>query len=252
MANMPLANALNAMDALARMWEIMAPVLGDDEVTPDTWRRGVKLVWDEALIAADETEAQSPLTNVATPADAARLSMAPAVHIRDAVQGIMTGLQSELDNDIAAYLSEEGGRCHYLFGDLYYYVSGARLSPTSVVFPPVQTIGSMARAGGSWTYTPGTAVDTTKHGPARLEIVCLGAVGLQDIVVTLTLAKFDGGTEQRQVTVTGQSEEGATFAVSGESDLYVNVASAEVSGGTDGDSLGVRTILARSIEDILS
>ena len=255
-ANLPVAQAQNCMDVLARMYELAYPVLGSNETTANTWRRGAKRIWDEALAGADAAEAQSPLTYIAAPADTVRSALDPAVFIKNALQGLVTGLQSELDNDIAGFLGDNDIRAHYYFGDLFYQVTGRRLSPATVVFPPVQTIIAGDRGASAWTFDAASVpLDVTKYGGTQLELVADTLIGAADCVVTLTCRSWDGTTYtsvQEQVTMPQASASGTAVAIGDSGDLYVDVTAISATGGTSGDGLSVRSKLVRSIAAIIN
>jgi len=252
MANLSTANVTAIADALARGYDLQAALLGADETTNDTWRKLAKLVWDTAISAADASEAQSPLTNLAGVANDARTNFAPSVFIKDRLQAIVQGLINECDANLGDYLNDNDLRVHYSFGDLFYYVTGLRLSPISVVFPPVQIVAHIVRGASTWTFTGGTAVDTTKYGGAQLRLRAKSIIGASDCVCTLTCVKADGSSEQRSATMPQASAVDTYVDVGSASNLYVSVSAISVTGGTNGDDIDVETKLVRSIATALS
>ena len=247
MANLSTANVTTIADALARGYDLQAALLGADEVTPSTWRMMAKLVWDTAIAAADASEAQSPLTNLAGVANDARTNFNPSVFVKDRLQSIVQGLVNECDGNLGDYLDDNDLRVHYSFGDLYYYVTGLRLSPISVVFPPVQIIAHVLRGASEWAFSAGTAIDTTKYGGAQLRLRAKTVIGAADCVCTLTCVKADGSSEQRSATMPSGSAIDTYVDVGSASNLYASVSAISVTGGTNLDDIDVESKLLRSI-----
>lgn len=252
MANLSAQNVQDICDVYARQYDLMATLLGTDEVTADTWRFGAKKVWDIALAGADAAEAQSPLTNIAGVANDARVAFAPATFVKERLQSQIQGLQAECDGSIGTFLNDNTIRVHPSFGDLYFYVAGVRLSPIAVVFPPVQVLAHIVRGASAFTYSAGTAVDTTKYGGAQLRLRAKTVIGGADCVLTLTCQKADGGSEQQVVTMPSTSAIDTYVDVGSASNIYTAVTNITATGGTNLDSIDVETKLTRSIATILT
>lgn len=252
MANITSSNVLTIADGYARAYELMAALLGSNETTAGTWRRLAKLVWDTALAAADASEAQSPLSNIAAYANEARTAFIPSTFIKDRLAQQVNGLIAECDGNLGSFLNDNDARVHYYFGELFYLVTGQRLSPVTVVFPPSQSLYTASRAAGAWTAVAGTDVDETKYGGAQLQIKATHLIGAADVTITLTCVKFDGGTEQQVVTLPQNTALDGTVDVGDSDDLYVAVSACAVSGGTNSDAFAVETKLTRSIAAALA
>lgn len=252
MANLSATNVRDVTDCWARAYDLMAALLGSNETTNDTWRKAAKKVWDIGLAAADTAEAQSPLTNVCAYANEARSAFVPSSFIKDRLSSQVNGLITECDGNLGNFLDDNDVRVHPSFGDLFYLVTGARLSPITCVFPPSQVLGSVARSAGTWTFSAGTDVDVTKYGGAQLQIRATHLIGAADAIVTLTCQKFDGGTEQQVVTMPSGSAIDTLVDVGDSADLYVAVTTASVSGGTNADAIDIETKLTRAIASILT
>jgi hypothetical protein len=248
MANLATADVTTICDVLARMYDLQAALLGADETTSSTWRKGMKSIWDTALAAADTAEAQTPLTNLCAPANDLRTAFNPTAFVKDRLLTVVNGLVTECDADLGSYLDDNDLRVHYSFGDLFYYATGLRLSPISVVFPPVQSLYTAVRASTTWASTVGTPVDTTKYGGAQLTLRATHAIGSgEDAVATLTCVKLDGGTEQQVVTMPKDSVLDTYVDVGTAANIYTSVSAMVVTGGNASDALAVETKLTRSI-----
>lgn len=258
MANYPAASAETDFDTLAHIYDLLDVVLGNGTES-GTASMGAQHIWDRVIEAADGPDKHSVIANLAGAAKtlAEKLKTASGetgygYTVADLVGGFLRGLQTELDGNIDTWLTNNARRVHWNIQALHYQVFGGYLTPANV-FPPVVEMGRVDRAAGEWAFTDGDEIDpeTDNHGPGQLEIfVPQGyTIGAQDCVLTLTCVKATGSSEQRQVTMPAYSEAGTAVDVGTTSDVYTDVSAVSVTGGTDGDRVGVRTKLLRDITD---
>lgn len=88
------------------------------------------------------------------------------------------------------------------------------VNPAYVLDPVQRALGSYAvTAADTGTLTPGATIDTTRYGPAPVEVATTATIGAADITATLTLTTFAGGSATRAVTIPNGSASGTVIAV---------------------------------------
>ena len=146
---------------------------------------------------------------------------------------------SHLGEDLNAWLADDGTRVHHQ------WKRGGNPNISAVnTFPPVTVLGSYAVSGsGAGAYTAEDAVATALYGGAQIELDVTGqTTGAAAIVATLTCTTASGSTVSREVTITGESEVGTTFAAGTAADRIVAVTAVTITGGTNGDDFQVQTM----------
>lgn len=168
-------------------------------------------------------------------------------------------LKTDVDN-IWSYVRSRGGASNSL--DLQATDAGERYSPSFAallransktleaenVFPPQDTLGTFAVTGsGAGTFTDGSAIDTDLHGGADIEAVAVGVIGAANIDVTAVCVKEDGTTGNYTGQIPSGSLDGAAvdLTIAGGAKV-VNVTSATIAGGTNGDDFIIRVKLDRT------
>lgn len=174
------------------------------------------------------------------------LAFQPAIAPGSLLSSLYAGRLAALDRHvggIGSFLSTNNARVDPHFRDLLWRV------PAAQVFPPVvDPMATFSVTGaGAGTFTQSASIDTTKYGPAALQVVTTAAIGASTITATLTLQKLDGSTATKTVTIPNATANGTTFAVDGGAIAYVAVTAITISGGTAGDAFKVRSLLERTI-----
>ena len=239
-------DAQSDFDVIAHSLELLETACGADEVTDGTLRHGIKNVQDRvgsAYSSLDETAIARDLD-----CGTERTALVPATLAAALFGARIRGYITHY-GDLAVWLAAQTVRVHHKFGDVYRALTGSYLTPTSVVFPPVTAVSDFTRGASVWVFTHGAAIDSTKYGPAQMEVVVhVGVtIGASPCVLTLTCVKFDGTTEQRIVTVPNGSAAGTVVDVGVSADVYQDVASITATGGNSGDRLDIRNKLLRTI-----
>ncbi len=163
------------------------------------------------------------------------------------MQGILTALHAHYaPTGLAATLIAADIRISYEILDFAGWLAGA------AVFPPEKKLADYAvvsASGSSGTLSNISDVDTTKYGKANVIVKVVNqAIGATDLVLTLTMKKLDGTTEDKVVTVTGSSTVGTEFDVgTHDTDMYIGITAVSFTGGNDGDDVEIRTELERSV-----
>ncbi len=250
MATYPAASLQDDLDRLARMREILDAALGTGSET-GTISNGAALILAEVL-GQEDYDINDQLMDAAYEMGE-RCKTATSVAGKTKTDVYLLAeyirvLKAEYSNDLDAALTSESIKVHPEFGALYYNVYGSYLSAANV-FAPQTEMGRVDRADGSWAFTDGSAISMTYYSPAQLQIYVPAGytIGGVDCVLTITCVKSDDTTENKEVTMPLGSVAGTAVDVGTASDVYKNVSTVTVTGGTNGDRVAIRSKLLRDI-----
>jgi len=174
------------------------------------------------------------------------LPFQPAIAVGSLLSALYGPRLAALDRHvggIGAFLAANSARVATQFRDLLWGV------PPAQVFPPVvDPLASFAVTGaGAGTFTSNAVVDTTKYGPAALQLVTTALIGASTITVTLTLQLLNGTTVTKTVSIPNGTANATTFVVDASAVAYTAVTAISITGGTNGDAFKVRSLLERTI-----
>jgi hypothetical protein len=201
----------------------------------------------DALAALDDVSVQNDLTSIF--AKRVSLVRAPALYVT--LQGGL--VQRALDRHYGAegngslntFLRNQGARVHPNVRLAGMQVDSENVFAPNVVDPVASYNGIGA---GTGTFVAGSDIDTTQYGPSALEVV-VDAMGIAARTVRLTVKKFDGSAETRDVVVAANAVVGSALPVGAGADRYVGVSNIVTvgGGGTAVDRLRVRSQVERVI-----
>jgi hypothetical protein len=239
-------DAQSDFDVMAHSLELLETTCGTDEAGTGTLRRGIKNIQDRvgaAYSSLDESKIALDLD-----CGVERLALVPATLAAALFGARIRGYISHY-GDLGPWLAAQSVRMHYKFGDIYKALTNAYLSPTSVVYPPVQAVADFTRGASAWTFTHTAGIDSTKYGPAHMTATVHAGVtiGASPITLTVTCVKWDGTLEQRLVTVPNGSSAGTPFDIGVVGDVYQDITNITATGGTSGDRLDIANTLLRSV-----
>lgn len=151
---------------------------------------------------------------------------------------------------VDAYLTTKAERVAPEFKTVFEMVTGFTLSPANTFSPVVDPIATFDVTGaGTGTFTPGAPIDDTKYYAANLILyVSGGATGAAQGTYTITLTKWDGASESKDVVVPGSTAENTEFDVGTHpGDIYKDVTLISVALGTNGDQVKIKSELERAV-----
>lgn len=254
MSTLSTAKFQTSIDTLAQIYEVLNAVLGTGTEVGSASKGAANILADVL-----DTESYTPVSylseaaykiseNLKTASTSSGRIMAVKSLVEDYVRALRSLEIADGETSLDTALTTRALKAHYNFNTLHYQVFGSYLTAANVFSPNVVT-GRVDRAGGNWTYTDGSALDTTLYAPAQLELyVPTGyTIGGVDCVVTVTCTTAAGGSESKVATMPAGSVAGAVVAIGTSGNVYVQTSNATVTGGTDGDRVGIRTKLLRDI-----
>lgn len=160
-------------------------------------------------------------------------------------------------SNLAALLTMSGVTVSDAFWRAANLYAGMNLPATQVFTDVAVELGSIVRAGGSWTFTDGLAIgagsgnaSATNHAPQNIEAYVPAAItiGAASVNINVTVLEDDGiTTSTRQILVPNGSSAGTTVVVTSGTDLALDVTNVTVLGGTNGDQVKFRSIPTRSV-----
>jgi hypothetical protein len=238
MATISKANFEAITDSIAKQYSLLAANIGTTG-TPGTAAYGAAQNLARVLALGDKDQ----LLALLGPADAQQGAIVKGAPIAWFAP-MIRALRDHVGGSFDAYCQAQGTQVAPEFRD----ASGGLVSNLYVFPPVVDPICTFSVTGsGAGTRTGVSSIDTTLYGPAQFEVVTTTAIGAQAINATLTLVKFDGTTETKNVTINASSGNGTVVAVGTATDLYVNCTAITITGGTSGESFKVRSKLRRTI-----
>lgn len=254
MSTLSTAKFQTSIDTLAQIYDVLAAVLGTGSGA-GTASKGAANILADIL----DTESYAPVSYLSEAAYkiSENLKSASTVSgrivaikslVEDYVRALRTLEIADGETSLDTALTTRALKAHYSFNALHYQVFGAYLTAANV-FSPNVTTGRIDRAGGVWSYTDGSALDTTLYAPAQLEIfVPVGyTIGGVDCVLTISCTTAAGGTETKNATMPGGSVAGTAVDVGTSGNVYVQTSNCTATGGTDGDRVSIRSKLLRDI-----
>lgn len=243
-----------SIDTLAQIYDVLNAVLGTGSGA-GTASKGAANILADVL----DTEAYVPVNyladaayaiseNLKTASAASGRIMAVKSLVEDYVRALRLLELADGETSLDTALTTRALKAHYSFNVLHYQVFGAYLTPANVFSPNVIT-GRVDKAAGNWAYTDGSALDVTLYAPAQLELYVPATytIGAADCVVTVSCTTAAGGTESKVATMPLGSAAGTVVDIGTSGNVYVQTSAATVTGGTNGDRVGIRTKLLRDI-----
>lgn len=254
MSTLSTAKFQTSIDTLAQIYDVLNAVLGTGTETGSASKGAANILADVL-----DTESYVPVSylseaaykiseNLKTASTASGCVVAVKTLVEDYVRALRALEIADGETSLDTALTTRALKAHYSFNLLHYQVFGAYLTAANVFSPNVIT-GRVDKAAGAWTYTDGSALNTTLYAPAQLELYVPAGytIGVADCVVTVTCTTAAGGSETKEATMPGGSVAGAVVDVGTSSNVYVQTSNATATGGTDGDRVGIRTKLLRDI-----
>ena len=253
MATYPAASFQDDIDRLARMREILDAALGSGSET-GTISKGASLILAEVLSQVDYEISDALMDAAYDVSEQCKTATSVAGKSKtdvDLLSAFVRALKAEYSNDLDAFLTSEAIKAHPEFNTLYYNIYSSYLSAANV-FAPTTEMGRVDMADGAWTFTEGSAISTTYYSPAQLQIYVPATytIGGVDCVLTITCVKSDDTTENKDATMPADSVAGTTVDVATASDVYKDVSTVTVTGGTNGDRVAIRSKLLRDISAV--
>jgi hypothetical protein len=254
MSTLSTAKFQTSIDTLAQIYEVLDAVLGTG-AGAGTASKGAANILADVL----DTESYAPVSYLSEAAYkvSENLKSASSVNgrimaikslVEDYVRALRTLEIADGETSLDTALTTRALKAHYSFNVLHYQVFGAYLTPANVFSPNVVT-GRVDRAASVWAYTDGSVLDVALYAPAQLELYVPAGytIGGVDCVVTVSCITAAGATESKVATMPSGSVAGTAVAIGTSGDVYVQTSNATVTGGTDGDRVGIRTKLLRDI-----
>jgi len=149
--------------------------------------------------------------------------------------------------NLDTFLTENDARVFENIKNMYLKISrGYVISPTNVLPPPLSNMGTYTISGSIGIFLDGDAIDTSKYGKAFLKLKTTSNIGSNDLILTITCKKIDNTTENKQVTIPGNTTQNTEFNIgNGTTDMYIDITNITHSGGNDGDSIQCFSIYER-------
>jgi hypothetical protein len=151
----------------------------------------------------------------------------------------------ETSGSLGRFLQAQGARVHPALRAI-----GFQIDPLQAFCPVVvDPVASFVLTGaGVGTFTPGTAIDTTLYGKARMVLQTTTAIGAAPLTVSCAMKRENGTQETKVVSVPANTVNGAEFSIGTSGvDLYVSCTAITVSGGTAADAVKVKSQIERTV-----
>lgn len=170
-------------------------------------------------------------------------SLAKAAANYRMVRPLLEGLDRHLGG-LSDYALDQDFRLHYALKNVF-------PADVKIFFAPATSIATYAVVDAetnSGTLTPGTSLDGS-YGKSNMIVKVINqTLGAVDLVLTLTMTKQDGTSENKTVTVAANSAVGTTFDIgTHDTDMYVDCSAVAFTGGTDGDDVEILSEAERSV-----
>lgn len=260
MAALTAANAVTLADGIAKHIIDLVAVPGSTSAI--TTGQATLLGQVVALNDASQITALLDGFNASVTAEKAYLTNQASYNaILDLWFGACLALDAAASGGLAALLAaNQPNQVDYRFLDAFNRadskggVNPVAALPAWLSFAPAALgLATFAVTGsGAGTFTAGTAVSSLYgNGPLSLYNAGAGVIGAASITATVTYTKYSStGTvltaQTATATLTNGAASGAAVALSG-SAAGTAVTNITITGGTNGDSIGVKTTLLRSV-----
>jgi len=171
-----------------------------------------------------------------------------SAYIYQDYQLFLMAINRAQNNNLDAFLTSEDARIPEEVANMYSSL-GITISPANILPPAVENMGTYDY--DTSTFTDGDAIDTTKYGKAFIKVKPTVTVGSgSDLVLTVTVKKIDGTTEEKTVTIPAETSAGTEFFVGdGVSDMYVDVVDCSHTSGNAGDKVQFFSIYERTLNE---
>ena len=157
------------------------------------------------------------------------------------------GLNTFLSNNDAR-IAEEVAKLYWDSDNETGLGQGYAISPENVLPPAIENMGVFDYDSG---FTDGDAIDTSKYGKAFIKVKTTVGIGSgNDLVLTVTVKKIDGTTEEKTVTIPAGTSADTEFDVGdGVNDMYVDVVDCTASSGNSGDAVQFYSVYERALNE---
>lgn len=238
---LPVNVLIVVLDALASEVPFIDETFGVDTSDPNTIAGGSAVVRD-ALAEINDASVQVELT----PVFARRTSLVLASVLYPAMQGAM--LHRALDRHLGGlneFLRTNDVRVHPNLRKMGFMIDTRNTFRPTALEPVARYEGSGA---GTGIFLAGSDIDTSEYGEAAMEVV-VEAMGADARTLRLTMKKFDGTTESKDVVIPADTPVDAAFPVGAAGDRYIGVETVSTfgGGGSAGDEFKVRSVVERVI-----
>lgn len=236
------ATLIVVLDSIAKGVEIEQNAFGILGTEPGTIAYGAASNRD-VLAAIDDMTVQSDLT----PIFATRAAIVKVASFYAGLQGAMLhrALDSHYGGSLNVFLLANDLRVHPNLNLIGFQIDARNVFPPTVLDPVALYNGTGA---GTGTFVAGSDINTVNYGPASMEVE-VDVMGASQRNLALTMKKWDGSTEVRNVNVAANAIAGAVVAIGGAGDRYIGVTNISTTngGGTAADRLRVRSKIERII-----
>ena len=241
MGTLATADALAALDIIAAMSVCLNTAYGTGVEADSISKGAVDISGDITTAAAADLEISTALGGAVADLVASTLTTnADSSPLGTFIRKI----ELHEGGDINDWLDTAGEKVQPQFSLYGIY---PRLQAVNIC-PPATAMGTYAKTTG--VFTDGSAIDTDLYGGGKLEVKATGgAIGIADLVLTITYEDDDGNTESLPVTIPSGTLEDAVVAVPN-CPYVVDVTACTHTGGTDGDTVTIQTKLDRALPAI--